>query len=607
MIAKASAGGFDRPGMRALFAAPAAYRGTKVMPLEAALAAHIEPDMTLHFAYSEGRPMAASNALVRVFSGKNPRFTLISSGLVSNQASLVTENIVKKLIVSFVGENYPTPAPNRIFQDAINSGQIEIENNSLLVLSQRLAAGAYGFPFALTRSWKDSSMSGNPSYRTVADPFGSGEQVGAVSALIPDVTIVHGLAADEQGNILLSPPFGEGELAAFAARKGVVATVERIVPDEVVRRNAHLMKIPAFRVLSVSEAPFGCHPYAIYNPTDEDIPAYVEDYDAFQEIRAASKSAETFRGWVTDWISNVANHEEYLAKLGPERLNMLRGKATGDAWLDDVPASEAERLSAIDGWDSREMMVVEAARAVESKVRDEGRLIVEAGVGLANLAAWLAVSKLQQEDGIPAELVAEIGLYGYLPKGGEPFIFSNRNLPTCKSMTGVEAILGLYVAGRHNNCIAIIGAGQIDQQGNINSTRTSDGKYLLGSGGANDITSAAADTIAVTQQSRGRLVSELPFVTSPGHGVSTLVTDLGVYEKEDGVFALTRYYPVPGQTREDIVEHIRSQCGWPLKVSDRLEAAQPPSAAQLLRLRLFDIRNDFLDYSAPKGSQESTR
>jgi acyl CoA:acetate/3-ketoacid CoA transferase beta subunit len=448
-------------------------------------------------------------------------------------------------------------------------------------------------------------MADNPSFRLVSDPFGSGEEVGAVSALVPDVTILHGLAADEQGNILLSPPFGEGDLAAFAARKGVIATVERIVPTEVIRRNAHLMKVPGFRVLSVSEAVFGCHPYAIYNPTSEDIPAYVEDYDAFQAIRVASKSSATFSSWVKDWILDLDSHEEYLQKLGADRLNLLRGKAIGDAWLDDVPPAETARLAAIEGFDNREMMVVAAARAVEAKVRYEGRMIVEAGVGLANLAAWLAVTKLQQEDGIPAELVAEIGLYGYLPKGGEPFIFSNRNLPTCKSMTGVEAVLGLYVAGRNNNCIAIIGAGQIDQHGNINSTETSDGKFLLGSGGANDITSAAADTIAVTQQSPYRLVSKLPYITSPGRHVSTLVTDLGVYQKEEGAFVLTEYFSVEGKTREQTIETIRDRCGWELRVSDRLTMALPPSADQLLRLRMFDVRNDFLDYSAPSHDKEA--
>src|SRR5262249_22539740 len=160
------------------------------------------------------------------------------------------EQIVKKLIVSFVGENYPTPAPNRLFQAAIDEGVVEIEHNSLLALCQRLAAGAYGFPFALTRSWAKSSLADNSSFRLIEDPFGSGEMIGALAPLVPDISFVHGLAADEQGNVLLSPPFGEADIAAFAAREGVIATAERIVSADYVRQHSHLVKIPAYRVLS---------------------------------------------------------------------------------------------------------------------------------------------------------------------------------------------------------------------------------------------------------------------------------------------------------------------------------------------------------------------
>ena len=150
--------------------------------------------------------------------------------------------------------------------------------------------------------------------------------------------------------------------------------------------------------------------------------------------------------------------------------------------------------------------------------------------------------------------------------------------------------------------VAIIGAGQIDMAGNINSTRTGDGRYLLGSGGANDITSAAADVIAVCQQSRRRLVTTLPYITSPGGTVSTLVTDLGVYEKEDGRFALTVYYERPDEDRAQTLDHIRSRCDWDLIISGRLEAAPPPDADDLLKLRLFDIRNDFFDHARPDGA-----
>lgn len=564
----------------------------KVQPLEQALRQHVQPGMTLHFAYSEGRPVAIGHALVRCFAGTSPGFTITSAGLVGVQAALLTEGLVRRVEISFVGENYPTPSPNRVLQRMIDEGVVEIENQSLLALNQRLAAGAFGFPFALTRSWEGSSLERNASYARVPNPFGEGT-VGAVRALVPDITFVHALAADRQGNLLLSPPFGEGEIGAFAASRGVVATAERIVSSDFIRQHSALARIPAHRVLSVSEAPLGCHPYAIFNPGVPGIPDYVEDYEGFDEVRRACRSLESYRTWTRRWVLGVADHEEYLRKVGPDRIQALRGRSTEQAWLDDL-APHLDRIAQVEGYDPTEAMVVTAAGVLVEKVRHEGYQIVEAGVGYANLAAWLAVTRLQTHEGLPADLVAEIGLYGYLPKPGEPFIFSNRNLSTCKSMTGVESVLGLYVGGRHNDCVAIIGAGQIDPAGNINSTYGDDGRFLVGSGGANDIASAARDLVIVTQQSRSRLVADLPYVTSPGARVSTLVTDLGVFEKRDGRLVLTRYQPAPGADARQRVELVRERCGWPLEVATDLRPCDPPAADQLLRLRLYDPRNDFI-------------
>lgn len=594
MMSPFSPPSLSRDQVRQMFAFPkeSKLRIDKVVPLDDALREHVQPGMALHFAYSEGRPIAIGHALVRRFGGTHPEFTISGAGLVGCQAALVTEGLVKRLLVSFVGENYPTPSSNRILQEAIDHGEIEIENHSLLALHQRLAAGAFGFPFALTRSWSGSSLEQNPSFARVTDPFGGGE-VGAVRALIPDITFVHGLAADREGNILLSPPFGEGEIGAFAASKGVIATVERILSAEEIQRHAPLVRIPSHKVLSVSEAPMGCHPYAIYNPGGIDVPDYVEDYESFMEIRRASEDTESFREWVREWILEVDNHEGYLLKLGSNRIQALRGRSTNEAWLDDL-MPELPRLSVIKGYHPTEAMVVAAADVLEHKVKVDGLNVVEAGVGYANLAAWLAVSRLRTNAGVNAELVAEIGIYGHSPKPGEPFIFSNRNLSTCKSLCGVESILGLYVGGRHNTCVAIIGAGQIDPVGNINSTYGNDGRFLVGSGGANDIASTARDIVAVTQQSRHRLVESLTYVTSPGTNVSTLVTDLGVFKKREGRLVLTSFHPVDGMDDQGCVEKIRSRCGWPLVVAHDLSSSPIPCASDLLRLRLFDPRNEFL-------------
>ena len=587
-------GALDRWRLREMFAPQTRYASSKVMPLDDAIRAHVKPGMTIHFGYTGARPMAASNALVRVFAGTKPGFWVVCAGMVANQASLVSEGLLRKMTVSFVGENYPTASPHRVFQRAIDANEVEIENQSLLLIAQRLAAGASGFPFALTRALVGSSMAENPDFKEIEDPFGSDTRIGAARAIVPDVTIVHGLAADEQGNILVSPPFGEGDTVAFAARNGVIATVERIVSPDVIRANPTLAIIPASRVLSVSEAPMGCHPYAIWNPGGVDVAPYVEDYPFFMDIRAASKSKDAFDAWVKEWILDVGSHENYVRKLGPDRVQALRGRALTESWQDDLTPETVDAIVAREDHDGVDRMVVAAAHILERKARDEDFRIVEAGVGYANLAAWLAVSKLQA-DGIDAELVAEIGLYGFTPQPGEPFIFANRNLSSAKSLTTAFGILGQYVGGAHNHCLSIIGAAQIDAEGNINSTYTSDGRFLVGSGGANDINSASKDVIAVSQQSSRRLVTKLPYITSPGRFVSTLVTDLGIFEKRDGRFALTGIFLAEDQDQKAAVEKVRAECEWAFDVADKLHVEPPPSHDELVRLRLFDPRNDFLN------------
>ena len=51
----------------------------------------------------------------------------------------------------------------------------------------------------------------------------------------------------------------------LAARRGAIVTVERIVDD--IRPWAHLVKIPAHRVLALAQVPFGAHPGGLYAPS----------------------------------------------------------------------------------------------------------------------------------------------------------------------------------------------------------------------------------------------------------------------------------------------------------------------------------------------------
>merc|ERR1712034_49115 len=99
-------------------------------------------------------------------------------------------------------------------------------------------------------------------------------------------------------------------------------------------------------------------------------------------------------------------------------------------------------------------------------------------------------------------------------------------MATATQLTDVLEALGLQACGGDNRCLATLGAGQIDAVGNINSSYAADGRFLVGSGGANDVGSAAAELLVVAVQRPQTFVSKVDFVTTPGERVRHVVSTL---------------------------------------------------------------------------------
>src|SRR5207245_9400501 len=118
--------------------------------------------------------------------------------------------------------------------------------------------------------------------------------------------------------------------------------------------------------------------------------------------------------------------------------------------------------------------------------------------------------------------------------------------------------------------------------------------YITGSGGANDICSSAREVVVTLAQSRQRFVEKAPYVTAPGRRVTTVVSDLGVYEKADehGELVLTGVYA--DRAEGDAVAAARVACGWDLAVAPTLRRFEAPDPDQLRLVRLFDPRRYFL-------------
>jgi acyl CoA:acetate/3-ketoacid CoA transferase alpha subunit len=561
----------------------------KVVSLEDAIRQNVKPGMAL---YVEEGANAALREITRQFRGTSPVFTLIMPVVTSDALPLIHYGLVTKAITSTCLEMRPMPGPSRIIQAAYKEKRLDIENWSLTSLAQRLMAGALGIGFMPTKSLVGSTMAEEnaESFKEMEDPFGSGQKFGVAKALNPDLAIVHALAADRYGNTIMSHN-DKTSYAAWgekAAKKGVVVTVEKLVSTDYIRKHAALVKLPGYMVNSVSIVPFGAHPEGLPNLNISDLESYGEDIEFMTQRRSSTRETEKYETWLEEWVLNCKDHSEYLAKLGNGRLQHIRGKAEEDTWRDELRPLLSD-VSTSTEYNPTEMMIVASARRIKETVINKGYKVLLGGTGIALLATWLGYFNLRQE-GHDVDLVIGPGFFGYAPRPLEPITSNYYLLPTCKIMTDVINAYGVMVAGENNQCMSILGAGEIDKYGNTNSTKSDSGVYLTGSGGANDAMNAQ-EVLLITAQSKERFLERLPYLTCPGTRVRTLVSNLGIFERSEGEeFVLKECFP--GEpSLEDRATAIKENCGWDLKVADSMKEVTPPTSEELTLLRILDAKN----------------
>jgi len=579
--------------MRKIFQVREHENWGKVMPLSEAIRQAVAPGMKLHICLGND-PNAALREIIRQFWGTKPKFTLISSGVTTPYLiSLIHCHLVKKAITSNCSYTYPAPRPIPLLQQAEKKGLIEIESWSLYSLEQRLMAGALGTSFLPTKSIMGTSLAKEnaDSFQMVTDPFDGKTKVGVVKALEPDISLIHGCVADTYGNTILSPPYFTSLWGPRASKNGVIVTVEKLVSLEFIREHSSLVKIPGYLVRSVSVVPFGAHPQGLASNAIGIDQGYSEDYDYILDYQEASRDPAKLDAWLNEWIIDCQDQEDYLRKLGSERIASLGGKASRGAWEYDLGAT---LISSGEESNPTEMMIIAATREIGRRVTQGGYQTVLAGIGVPGLAAWLAYYLLRKA-GHNLDLLTGTGLVGYAPRAGDPFLMSPSNLMTCKMLTDTVEIYGTFVGGARSRCLSVLGAAQIDKYGNINTQRIND-LFFIGPGGAGDAINAQ-ESLVVARQSPERLVENVPFVNCPGRKVKTLVTNLGVLEKleKDETFTLTKYFAGPGfLTQEARVREIKENCGWELKIAQALEEIGLPTAEELAILRSLDPQGLFI-------------
>ena len=554
---------------------------TKLVSLQDAVARSVAPGATLLFAFTHNRSHAAAFEVARQFRDQRC-LTLAATGLLEYAAILVAAGTVARLESAFAGGTYPAPAPSRVLQRQIEAGEADPDWTNL-TMTLRLMAGAMGWPFVPTRSLAGSSLWSQRNRAQVADPF-TGQETAVIAALQPDVTFLHVPVADTLGNAIVHGPDAEESWGVWAAKR-VVVTAERVLSPEELRRIGPRTGIPAQRVDFVVEAPFGAHPQGQFVWSEgEGVASYAEDYEFRRTLRGLSRDPAALREWVEEWVFGT-DHESYLEKVGPTRLEKLRRQAiapTAAAPRDaDAPASPEEAAAVL-------AMRIAAAEAQAGRVQS-----FFAGIGLAHLAAW-AAERQCRDAGLDVALIAETGMVGFRPIEGDPYLFNRPNAASSLFHNSFVQTLAVLAGPRGRGCLALLAAAQIDARGNINSSRAADGGFIVGSGGANDLGNGGASCLVVMPLKPGRFAERLPFTTTTIVQHAGVATELGLLERDQrGLLRVRAVMCEPG-AEDETLARIRERSGHAFAVAPSLERFDPPSAQELALLRRFDPQRAIL-------------
>ena len=234
-------------------------------------------------------PFAAAHEVLR--QGRR-HLTLVrmTPDLIYDQ--LIGMGAADRLVFSWGGN--PGVGSLHRLRDAVENGwpqPLALEEHSHAAMANAYEAGAANLPFAAFRGYIGVDLPKvNPRIRTVQCPF-TGEELAAVPAIRPDVTIIHAQRADREGNVLIEGIVGVQKEAVLAARRAVVTVEERV--DDFGPRSSNAMILPAWTLTAVVVAPNGARPSYAHGYYARDNAFYI----AWDRI---ARERETFLAWMRE-------------------------------------------------------------------------------------------------------------------------------------------------------------------------------------------------------------------------------------------------------------------------------------------------------------------
>ena len=253
-------------------------------------------------------PTAAAHEVIRQ-GRKDLALIRMTPDVIYDQ--MIGMGCARKLVFSWGGN--PGVGSLHRFRDAVENDwpqPLEIEEHSHAGMANRYVAGASGLPFAVLRGYVGTDLPKVTS--TIAPikcPF-TGEELMAVPALSPDVSIIHAQQADSRGNVAIWGISGIQKEAVLSAKRSIV-TVEEVVEE--LEPHPFQIVLPSVAVDAVAVEPGGAHPSYADGYYDRDNVFY----EAWEPV---SRDREKFRSWMEEHVLGTGSFGEYLESVRKEGM-----------------------------------------------------------------------------------------------------------------------------------------------------------------------------------------------------------------------------------------------------------------------------------------------
>jgi glutaconate CoA-transferase, subunit A len=282
-----------------------ARRASKVLPLSEAMA--LVPSgafVALGGLWFQNNPAAAVHELIRQGTGE---LTIVAAPPSSYAVDLlIGAGAVRTAYLAHVSFDHLGLAPN--FRRAAETGSVDIVDGDEALILGGLMATLEALADHPVHSVKGTDLLRRSPLAATREVPGQGT-VAAPVAMRPDVCLLHAQEADAYGNVrYYGTPFCD-PLLAKASRK-VIVCVDRVVPNDEIRRDPHRTVIPGYLVDAVVETPYGAHPCASQGH-------YAHDEKRLTGYIDAGKTAERWRDeYLRPYVLAPSGPEEYLAATG---------------------------------------------------------------------------------------------------------------------------------------------------------------------------------------------------------------------------------------------------------------------------------------------------